>query len=63
MCCVMCITYVCVCVQDFAKADSRCPDYVRDGFSKIYDLAKLGVEGIVLQIKVIYVLSTIHHIL
>ena len=52
---------VCVCVQDFAKADSRCPDYVRDGFSKIYDLAKLGVEGTVLQS--LYVLSTIHHVL
>ena len=45
--CVHVCVCVCVFVQDFAKADSRCPDYVRDGFSMIYDLAQRGLEGIV----------------
>lgn len=33
-------------VQDFEKVDSRCPEYVREAFVEIMELAAQGDEGL-----------------
>ena len=41
--------YTCISVfplQDFAKADSQCPVFVREAYTMIADLAKQGDAGL-----------------
>ena len=33
-------------LQDFASVDERCPQYVRESFSMMLELAKTGAKGI-----------------